>query len=363
MRDKDVNGRSEIREWPAGSLEVLGHCPLCGNTARTQLHADLEDRLFFSAPGSWMLYACAACGAAYLDPRPARSAIHLAYSNYFTHHERMDDDPASPGTGRFASLKGKVLRQYLRLRFGPICDPFRNALGFAVFLRPRLRVAFDSAMRHLPRPGTGHTLLDIGCGSGRFLAWARAAGWICAGTEVDPLAAARAAARGFAVHLGDAAELAASGRKFHAVTISHVIEHVHEPLALLRAARQLLHPGGLLWIETPNLASHGHHCFGRFWRDLDPPRHLQIFHHALLHRLLAEAGFVQIEFAPWQLDWAATSKTSFQLAGPDVSPKLRADPVVRNGEAVGRDNPFKREFITLIARGAAESPAPRLPIQ
>lgn len=340
--------------WPVESLETLGQCPICGNVDRTVLHSDLEDRLFSSPPGRWTLYACAACGGAYLDPRPSRSAIHRAYDNYFTHGERKDDDPARAVTGWDASFKQRILRQYIRLRFGPSRDLRRNSLGLAVFLRPRLRVAFDSAMRSLPRPRVGHRLLDIGCGNGRFLAWARAAGWDCMGTEVDLVAATRARARGFDVHLGEAAELIALGEKFHAVTISHVIEHVHDPIALLGAARLLLLPGGFVWIETPNIASHGHACFGHDWRGLEPPRHLQLFHHELLEQLLIKAGFVDVRLAPWQLDWAATLPASLDLAALGGETAMQANRAVIGGELAGRENPAKREFVTFIARTAAE---------
>lgn len=340
--------------WPVGSLETLGKCPLCGKAARRLLHDDLEDRLF-CAPGCWTLYACAACGAAYLDPRPTRTSIHRAYNSYFTHGESIDD-PGAPMSGGLASLRQVVKRQYFQLRFGPAPDPFGNALCLPLFLIRRLRAALNGSMRHLPRPRVGNTLLDIGCGSGRFMALARAVGWTCVGTEVDPLAAARARARGFDVHLGDAGELVAQGRRFHAITISHVIEHVHEPLALLRSARHLLHPGGFFWIETPNIDSHGHDCFGRHWRGLEPPRHLQIFNHEALQLLLTKAGFVDIRFAPWQLDWVGIARSSLALAEQGGAFKIGDDPAVRTGEAVGRANPYKREFITLVAHSDIESP-------
>lgn len=340
--------------WPDGSLETLGHCPICGSPERILLHDSLTDRLFFSAPGRWTLYSCEACRGAYLDPRPTRGAIHLAYKNYYTHFNRPDDDPAEPGTGGIASFKQTVLRQYIRMKFGRSPEPFRNAFSLAMFLRPRLRVAFDGAMRHLPRPQAGHRLLDIGCGSGRFMAWARLAGWSCAGTEVDPVAAAHARARGFEVHLADARDLLDSKVRFHAVTMSHVIEHVHEPLALLQTARNLLHPGGFFWIETPNIDAHGHDCFGADWRGLEPPRHLQLFHHVLLQQAMMKAGFLHVQLAPWQADWRATFQSSRQLAEQRGAPDFGASAAIKKGETVGRDDPFKREFITLIARTSAK---------
>src|SRR4051812_5020887 len=44
--------------WPADGLEQLGSCPLCGVGERTLLHSDLQDRIFFAAPGTWTMWQC-----------------------------------------------------------------------------------------------------------------------------------------------------------------------------------------------------------------------------------------------------------------------------------------------------------------
>jgi 2-polyprenyl-3-methyl-5-hydroxy-6-metoxy-1,4-benzoquinol methylase len=335
--------------WPLDCLESLGCCPLCGATARRQLYDALEDLLFSSAPHQWTIYECKACGCAYLDPRPSRDGVHMAYETYYTHEERLDDDPAQLTGRAWNRFKQIVVRQYLRLRFGSLWSAPRNLLGAALLLRPRLRRALDGAMRHLPRPRPGQRLLDIGCGSGRFMAWARSVGWNCYGTEIDPIAARGARERGFDVHLGEPGELTPHGQVFDAVTISHVIEHVHDPRALLRSAHRLLRPQGILWIETPNIESHGHSCFRSAWRGLEPPRHLQLFTPSTLMDMLAEAGFVDIRTASWQPHWSALLPASLQLAG-DEAARLRNSRAVVEGEQVGRRDPAKREFITLTAR-------------
>lgn len=342
-----------LLEWPVDGLQVLGCCPLCKATRRTLLHEELDDRLFQCAPGKWTMFVCGGCGLAYLDPRPNLATIGMAYQSYFTHHESVDVDPANHGGEPLQRLKQFVLRQYIHLKFGQQRRWPVSILGYLVYLRPRQRVAFDSAMRHLPRPEAGQNLLDIGCGSGRFMAWARAAGWLCTGTEIDPRAADRARTRGFEIHLGEITELLATGRRFHAITISHVIEHVHDPRALLQAARQLLEPGGVLWIETPNLTSHGHDRFGPAWRGLEPPRHLQLFNHDLLKKLLLQAGFCDVRLAPWQLDWEATFPASLRLAKLQVRIAEHHHEFSLKEEVIGRQRPEKREFITFIASPSA----------
>lgn len=330
--------------WPVDGLERLGACPLCGDKARDPLHKAMADRLFH-APGVWDLFRCKGCGLAYLDPRPDLRSIGMAYRAYYTHQESLDDDPRASGSHWVAQAKQFVLRSYIDARYG-VKPSFKSKLIAPLLgLRPKLRLSFDASMRHLPRPHAGATLLDVGCGSGRFMAWARAAGWKCSGVEVDEVSAAQARERGFEVHVGDLQDLVRAGRRFDAVTISHVLEHVHNPSRLLALARRLLAANGHFWIETPNIDSLGHRCFGVHWRGLEPPRHLQIFHANLLRRLLQEAGFTQVRQGAWQDDWQATAPTSARLAQEaGLEMTLPRDP-----SRIGHDDPMQREFVTLTA--------------
>jgi SAM-dependent methyltransferase len=84
---------------------------------------------------------------------------------------------------------------------------------------------------------------------------------------------------------------------FDAVTMSHVIEHVYDPESLLRTALGLLKPNGTLVCVTPNVLSDNHLQFGRSWRDLDPPRHLQLFTPDALENLARHAGFRSVTIA------------------------------------------------------------------
>ena len=78
---------------------------------------------------------------------------------------------------------------------------------------------------------------------------------------------------------------------FDVITMFDVIEHVRDPLAWLVRARELLAPGGLLVIETGDVASAWARLLGRHWYFLDPPQHLWYFTGDGLEALLARAGF------------------------------------------------------------------------
>jgi len=96
-------------------------------------------------------------------------------------------------------------------------------------------------------------LLDVGCAEGSFLREAKASGFQVEGTELSPHPARFAAALlGARVHCGSLPELGLPGASFAAVTFWHVLEHTEDPGANLRAARELLEPGGRLVVAVPN---------------------------------------------------------------------------------------------------------------
>lgn len=336
------------RDWPLEGLEHLGVCPICEGEHRHPLHQGLADHLF-NAPGQWDLYACEQCGTAYLDPRPNRQTIHLAYANYGTHQSQLDDDPLQPGTDWRSSFKQAILRAYIRVRFSKQRFKPTDVFAAAMWLRPFLRPRFDAAMRHLPVSSKPGTVLDIGCGNGRFLGWARVAGWQGHGTEFDAQAAAVARSMGFNIHEGPLDELVRRGDRFDAVTISHVVEHVHEPSALLRTAYQLLKPGGHFWIETPNIRARGHAYFGSGWAGLHPPYHLQVFAPTALESLLRQAGFIDVRVASSHSGWRAMASLSLPPDSAQVR-SIRSQAIHEDiAEFLGRADPAKGESITLTA--------------
>jgi SAM-dependent methyltransferase len=146
---------------------------------------------------------------------------------------------------------------------------------------------FGGRVCWLPARASG-ALLDVGCGSGAFLARMRGLGWQVAGVEPDP-AAADAAKR---VHGIDVeTDLARFGdRRFDAITMHHVIEHLPDPRAELARIARHLSPHGRLVVVTPNIRSAGRRLFGAHWVHWDPPRHLSMFSRAALDQVVLDAG-------------------------------------------------------------------------
>jgi SAM-dependent methyltransferase len=196
------------------------------------------------------------------------------------------------------SLRAALGNGYRNARFGAKLEPSLKVGRYFGLAFPRFRQMVDFTYRYLPRMDgeAGRRVLDIGSGSGAWLLIAREAGWSVAGADPDPIARSRAQELGLEVRTGGAEAWADQLGTFSAVTMSHVIEHVHDPVQTLRDALSLLRPGGRLYVETPNIDAVGHTIFGPNWRGLETPRHLVLFNHGSMNRALGMAGFVNIRY-------------------------------------------------------------------
>ncbi|NOX76410.1 MAG: class I SAM-dependent methyltransferase [Gammaproteobacteria bacterium] len=255
--------------------------------------------------------------------------------------------------GFIQKFRQRLANGYLNHRFGAHAYPASMLGVLAAWLMPNKRAIIDAGMRNLPVAKAGARLLDMGCGNGAFLLRARKAGWDVVGIDFDVKAVGIARAQGLNVRLGGVNDLDSSTEPFDVITISHVIEHVHYPLEVLRTCYTLLKPGGFLWLETPNIASEGHRLFGKNWLHLDPPRHLVLFTQESMCKTLKVAGFTDTEVQAYRPVCAINFSSSkavaeginpFSASREGVSPE-----VVRSAERVARRGPGRREFITIRA--------------
>ena len=277
--------------WPAEDLETVGQCPVCGDASRKLLHADLVDSAFRTAPGKWALWACTMCRSAYLDPRPTPATIHRAYANYYTHQASTGKEDYA-ALSQLRKLRRRLVNGYTNWRYGTQALPSSPIGVLLAYSLPSIRKVLDREYRHLPkRPQAGGHLLDVGCGNGSFLSLARTCGWSVVGLDPDPMAVVNAARQGLTVHEGGIEHFDGQAELFDVITLNHVIEHLHEPVEVLKRCYALLKPGGQLWMETPNIDSFGHARFQKNWRGLETPRHLVLFNRSSLKIMFMNAGF------------------------------------------------------------------------
>ena len=152
-------------------------------------------------------------------------------------------------------------------------------------------------MAHLLRWATrglapGASILDVGAASGLLVREASAQGFRAVGVEPSLPLAARARADGIEVHSGVLPNAALGEARFSFVTLVDVIEHVDDPLALLRECAAVLEPGGRLLVVTPDRRSVAAKLLGRRWW------HRRLAHVGYFDRTTLTDALARVELTP-----------------------------------------------------------------
>lgn len=305
-------------------LETVIHCPMCKSSAQHVRFEEVPDFVFHATDEKWLIKACESCASLFLSYRPGMDSIGPYYERYYTHENEAGSKPIS-GINVQSGFAKKLANSWRNHRYRSN-RPSLGSVGVAVAMAvPPLRKWIDSECRHLPdKSSTDRPLrvLDVGFGDGRFLKFVREIGHEAAGLEIDPKAVAQGRDELLDVHQGNiGAAIPNWGENyFDYITMSHVIEHVHQPREVIELAERLLKPDGRLWIECPNPESRGLAVYGNRWRDLDPPRHLCIPSLPALCSVAAEYGltldvvhqrpFVPFEVYPFSAVASGHSKAS-----------------------------------------------------
>ncbi len=233
------------------SLVHYTHCPACGSTAFREV---FPVRDFTVSQQQFMIVECEQCTLRFTQDVPTAEAIGPYYQS--------EDYISHTNTSR-----GLVNRLYLAVRK-------------RTMLRKRNLVQRETGLR------TGR-LLDIGSGVGTFANTMQQAGWTVTGLE--PEDAARHKAKelyGIALQPIEQFFHLEAG-SFDAITLWHVLEHVHALDDYLRQMEKLLKPNGKLLIAVPNFTSRDAAVYKEFWAAYDVPRHLYHFSPAAMRTLVA----------------------------------------------------------------------------
>lgn len=223
------------------------------------------------------------------DPMPLTEDLGKAYATYYTHASQH----SVTQRGSLKSLKQSIEHDYWARHFGYQLGQFSllpRILGRLYYLSPIHRREADAGIRCLQAVPNGR-LLDVGCGSGDWLMMMRQFGWQVVGNDFDGNAVRVATDRGLQVSLGSLEQQHFPDNSFDAITLSHVIEHVPDPIQTMLECRRILKFGGKVVLFTPNCDSLSHAVFKDDWRGLEPPRHLHIFSLGSMEQLLARTGF------------------------------------------------------------------------
>ncbi|MCS6862473.1 MAG: methyltransferase domain-containing protein [Abditibacteriales bacterium] len=235
-------------------------CDLCG--------ADQAAIVLSPSPPPHVV-RCGMCGLIYFNPQPTPEALREFYSS-----ESPEDY-----TPRLREWQGELSAQK--------AQKLTEELNF---LEQWLRR--DDARPHNANQRV--RFLEVGCAFGHQLFCAQQKGWEVVGVELSAPAANWVRQElGLEVHNGtiESAARVLPPESFDIVLMSHVLEHVLHPTAVLQAAASLIKPGGVIAIYVPNGDSFpARHDFDH-WEWTSFPEHLYYFSPSTLARLLTKCGF------------------------------------------------------------------------
>lgn len=224
-------------------------CPLCGRVdAQEWLWA--PDRLH-GRQKDYRLVRCLACSLVWLidPPRPEEMQMH-----YTEAYDRLISGAGENPAKRWKDRKADLVR--------------RKQSG---------------------------VLLDLGCSSGSFLEFMHSESWKLYGIEMSAECAKKAEKRcGAQVFVGNILEAPFDKATFDAITCFDVLEHLYEPRRVIKKVAEWLKPGGIFYVQVPNIDSAEARVFGTYWHGLELPRHLFHYSPASLRRLAESAGLAEL---------------------------------------------------------------------
>jgi len=159
------------------------------------------------------------------------------------------------------------------------------------------------------------TILDIGCGTGAFLNTMKEAGWKITGLEPDDTAITKAKSL-YQIQPQPSSELFnMSEQQFDAITMWHVLEHVHQLNEYFFQIRKILKDNGTLFIAVPNYTSFDAYFYKETWAAYDVPRHLYHFSPMSMELLVKRYGMKIKTIKPMWFDSYYVSMLSEKYRG------------------------------------------------
>jgi SAM-dependent methyltransferase len=229
-------------------------CPTCGAREVEHLHPlPLHDRTDGRRVG--FASGCRRCGLVFANPMPGSETLAEMYS------------PA----GRWGRTRGAEESGERR----------QSSRYLTHVLRP-VRSTVDVA-----RPAVDSAVLDFGCGAGELLDALQGHGWTTYGIEPAEKGA-------FARHRE--LEVIPAAPAFNLAIAHHVLEHVPDPLEILRALHGSLHDGGIVFVSVPRLDTLPRHRDVRYC--INDRAHVVSFTRDAMATLLGLAGFEAIDVNP-----------------------------------------------------------------
>lgn len=265
---------------PTHSMKNITRCLFC-DSRQHAFRFRASDR-WYDVEGIYEIYECTRCGLLFIKPQPSAEQIARHYpSAYYALQGEWPDAIRDERLYQiFYGENSSILKKILFLPYRPVLRTFAG--------------------------GPGMRILDVGCGSGHFLAIAKKLFEMDVyGVEPYPYDVAFATKNDLRIFNGTLEEAAFPNSFFDTITLNHVFEHLPNPRSTLSELRRILRPGGTLVIGVPQSSCMLYWIFGKRWSQLDSPRHLFVPCSNNLRSVAKSMGFrvkrVRYNSTPWSI--------------------------------------------------------------
>lgn len=259
-------------------------CPACGAETFSTF---LKVKDHFLSKETFSLELCDSCSLLFTNPRPALEGI----GDYYKSEEYVSHS---------STKKGFVNKVYSWVR--------------SYTLKKKI-----SLLKELT---DGKKLLDIGAGTGHFLAKAKESGYTVLGLEPDE-DARKVALSENGIELKDLSLLHELNESFDIVSMWHVLEHVYHLRTDLDKIVSLVNQGGVLIIAVPNYTSFDAQHYKEYWAAYDVPRHLYHFSPKSIIPLVESKGLKFEKMLPMKFDSYYVSMLSEKYKGGSMLNAMR----------------------------------------
>jgi len=246
------------KSWPLAAfskedLETVS-CPLCGNMSGNLLYDFVPFRVV----------RCNECDLGYLSPRLKSEVAKTFYQEeYFS-----SNDGQSCGYADYIKLAPAIKRTIMRR--------YR-------WIKPLV---------------TGENVLDIGCAFGYSLDVLKGEFKNRFGLDLSSDAISEVVRKGHQGYCGDILSCPWENETFDLILCFDTIEHVYEPVPFMKKIANLLRPGGVTAIATPDIDSWLRRLSGKGWVSFKIPEHAIYFNRSSMIKLLNAAGLSVVFFRP-----------------------------------------------------------------
>lgn len=252
-------------------LEEVTKCPICTKNDCIDKYSKVYDYLNRDFQREYELSSCRECRHSFLSKRPIEEEIYKFYEKHYYTHEN----------------KKKLFK----------LDYIKSSVLFLTKLPYKfIYSAFYSEIKNISKG----SILDVGCGNGEYILKMKKKGWETYGIETDPEALEICKRK---IPNGNFSNqklnnFSFEGKKFDLIYMSHVLEHVYDPLKYLQICSNLLKKDGKVLIKVPNYGSLEQKIFGKYWRGFEPPRHINNFSFNSLKIIISKTDLKLIGLAP-----------------------------------------------------------------